>query len=219
MKHIIILLLCFSFTMCTKIKKENNVKTDVAKPNKTNPFQKFKNGDIIFHTSTSNQSKAIQLATKSKYSHMGIIYKNGNDYFVYEAIQPVKLTPLKTWINRGKNKHYVVKRLKDADEILTNLNVIKMKKIGEKYLGKSYDIHFEWSDHKMYCSELVWKIYKEAVGIEIGKLQELSEFDLSNNIVKSKMKERYGENIPLDERVISPASMFNSDKLITIEEQ
>lgn len=43
----------------------------------------FQNGDIIFQTSNSGQSKAIQIATGSKYSHMGIIYKQGNDYFVY----------------------------------------------------------------------------------------------------------------------------------------
>jgi hypothetical protein len=29
-------------------------------------------GDILFQTSKSAQSKAVQLATKSKYSHMGI---------------------------------------------------------------------------------------------------------------------------------------------------
>ena len=49
----------------------------------------LKDGDIIFQTSLSNQSKAIQLATNSKYSHCGIIYKSGNDFYVFEAIQPV----------------------------------------------------------------------------------------------------------------------------------
>ncbi|HRG10273.1 MAG TPA: peptidoglycan peptidase, partial [Cyclobacteriaceae bacterium] len=36
--------------------------------------QTLKSGDIIFQTSQSSQSKAIQLATRSEYSHMGIIY-------------------------------------------------------------------------------------------------------------------------------------------------
>lgn len=65
----------------------------------------FQNGDIIFQISKSEQSKAIQIATGSKYSHMGIIYKQGNDYFVYEAIQPVKLTPLNEWIKRGEKRY------------------------------------------------------------------------------------------------------------------
>lgn len=178
----------------------------------------FRNGDIIFQTSKSSQSKAIQLATNSKYSHMGIIYEEDGQYYVYEAVQPVTLTKLNDWIERGENSHYVVKRLKDSDKLLTNENLKKMKDFGEKFKGKNYDIYFEWSDDKVYCSELVWKIYKEALNIEIGDLQELREFDLTNDIVKDKMRERYGDKIPLNEKVISPASMFDSDKLLTIRE-
>jgi uncharacterized protein YycO len=68
-----------------------------------------------------------------------------------------------------------------------------MKLIGERFLGKDYDIYFEWSDNRIYCSELIWKIYKEATNIEIGQLENLSDFNLSNKLVKKKLKERYGE--------------------------
>lgn len=149
---------------------------------------------------------------------MGIIYKQGNDYFVYEAVQPVKLTPLNDWINRGENGHYVVKRIKNSENLLTPESLTKMKQIGEKYAGKDYDLYFEWSDSRIYCSELVWKIYKEAVGLEIGELEKLSDFNLTDNAVKQKLMERYGDSIPKEELVISPASMFNSDQLITIFE-
>ncbi len=179
--------------------------------------QKLRSGDIIFQTSTSRQSQAIQLATDSRYSHMGIIYEIDGQFFVYEAIQPVKLTPLESWIKRGEDGHYVVKRLKDADKVLTKETLTKMKQAGDKHLGKDYDIYFEWSDKRIYCSELVWKIYKEAADLEIGEPGKLSDFDLSHAIVQKTMQERYGEHIPVDERVISPAAMFNSDKLITIE--
>jgi len=184
----------------------------------TNEDYEIQNGDIIFHTSTSSQSKAIQLATNSKYSHMGIIYENNDEFYVYEAVQPVKLTPLKDWINRGYKSHYVIKRLKNSDDVLTPSILSKMKKIGERFEGKPYDSNFEWSDDKIYCSELVWKIYYEATGIEIGTLEKLSDFDLSSDIVKTIMQQRYGDNIPMDEPVISPAAMFNSDKLKTIRE-
>lgn len=185
---------------------------------KTVDSKEFQNGDIIFHTSKSSQSKAIQLATKSKYSHMGIIYETDGQFYVYEAVQPVKLTKLNDWIKRGENSHYVVKRLRDSDRLLTNESLKKMKVLGEKFKGKNYDIYFEWSDDKIYCSELVWKIYKEALDIEIGNLQELRDFDLTNDMVKNKMKERYGDKIPYDEKVISPGTMFESDKLLTVSE-
>ncbi len=176
----------------------------------------IKDGDIIFQTSKSEQSKPIQIATKSIYSHCGIIYKKGNDLFVYEAVGPVKLTPLKQWIARGKNNSYVIKRLKNGEKLITPDVLSKMKKVGDQLKGKPYDTTFEWSDNKIYCSELVWKIYQRGAGIEIGKLQRLKEFDLSNAIVKAIMKKRYRGKIPTDEIVISPGSLFDSELLVTI---
>jgi hypothetical protein len=180
--------------------------------------EKFQNGDLIFHISKSEQSEAIQLATKSEYSHCGLIYKKENDFFVVEAIQPVRLTPLDEWIARGEKGHYVVKRLKHADQILTPDILKNMKIEGEKFIGKNYDFNFNWNDDKIYCSELVWKIYKRATGIEIGKLEKLGDFDLTNNNVKTILEKRYGKNIPINEIVISPASIFNCNLLYTVKE-
>lgn len=181
--------------------------------------KEMQDGDIIFQTSKSAQSKAIQLATNSKYSHMGMIYKKDTEVYVLEAVQPVKLTLIDNWIKRGYKEHYVIKRLKDSDSLLTPDIKLKMKQIGESFIGKNYDIYFEWSDNKIYCSELVWKIYKKAANIEIGKLQTLKDFDLTNKKVKQKLIERYGDKIPMNETVISPVSMFDSDKLMTVYEE
>jgi len=194
----------------------------IAEDTKTGKYLKWNlsdinAGDIIFQTSKSSQSKAIQIATKSKYSHMGIVFIQENKYYVCEAVQPVKLTPLDKWILRGENNHFVLKRLKQSGKFLTKENLKIMFSTGEKFRGKDYDLFFNWSDDQIYCSELVWKIYK-SIGIKIGELQKLRDFDLSFPIVQQKLKERYGENIPLNETVISPASIFESNMLIKIIE-
>lgn len=176
----------------------------------------YQTGDIVFQTSTSSQSKAIQLATNSKYSHVGIIVNEQNKLYVLEAVQPVKLTLLNEWINRGKANHFVVKRLENADEILTKNKIQKAVKVGKKMIGKNYDSAFEWSNKKIYCSELVWKIYKEGLNIKLCDLKKLKDFNLENEVVKAKLKERYGNNIPMDEKVVSPQDIFESKKLITI---
>lgn len=176
----------------------------------------LKEGDIIFQTSLSTQSKAIQMATQSIYSHCGLIYKKADQYYVLEAIEPVQSTPLEQWIKRGKENKYVIKRLKNSEEILTPAKLEEMKKIGKELIGKHYDLTFEWSDEKIYCSELIWKVYKRGANLEVGKLQTLKEFDLQNDIVKKKMEERYGKNVPTEEIVISPVAIFNSDLLITV---
>jgi len=101
--------------------------------------------------------------------------------------------------------------------VITPSKLTRMKQEGNKFIGKNYDLTFEWSDDKIYCSELIWKIYKRATGIEIGKLQKLSDFDLTNEAVKKKMQERYCDKIPRGEIVISPDAIFDSELLTLVK--
>ena len=147
---------------------------------------------------------------------MGIVLFKDGKPFVFEAVQPVKYTPLEAWFNRGKDKHYVVKRLKSPpSENIASLLQAEAK----RYVGKSYDLTFEWSDNRIYCSELVWKMYKSAADIELAPLAKLGSFNLSNPVVQAKLKERYGKHIPLNEPVIAPAAIFESPLLATAAER
>lgn len=212
------LLICFLFLTLTALgfytfNLSHTAKHPTFKALKYDQKTNFQDGDVIFQSSTSGQSLAVQLATKSPYSHVGLIYIINGDMYVYEAVQPVKITPFKEWIKHGDGNHYVVKRLKNAEEVLTPQVINKMKTQGEKYLNKNYDLYFEWSDERIYCSELIWKMYQETTGIELGELQRLKDFDLTHPAVKQKLKERYGNNIPYEEKVISPAAIFDSKEL------
>jgi len=214
MKTFLALLSTLVLFACGNAAKNQSSLKEVPKATQNN-FG-LQNGDILFQTSHSSQSKAIQLATKSEYSHVGILYEIEGKLFVYEAIGPVKITPLKEWVAQGEGGHFVAKRLKNADKVLEASTLKKMKAVGEQFRGKPYDLLFAWDDAQLYCSELVWKIYKRGAGVEIGEPVTLKEFDLSSGIVQEKLKERYGNAIPLEEKVISPAAMFNSKKLVTV---
>lgn len=177
---------------------------------------KIHDGDLIFQTSESKQCEAVRIATNSKFSHCGIIlFVNGGE-FVLEAVQPVKITPLEEWITHGKEHKYVIKRLKNAETLLTEETLDKMKAYGKQFLGKEYDAYFEWTDTRIYCSELVWKIYKNGAGIELSKLKQLKDFNLSDERVEKIVKERYGNDIPFDEKVVAPSDLVDSSLLKTV---
>lgn len=173
-------------------------------------------GDIVFHTSTSRQSQAVQAATHSPYSHMGIVMVRQGKPVVLEAVQPVKYTPLAAWLGRGKGGHYVVKRLKSPLDAAAGA---RLQADAARYLGKPYDLTFEWSDKRIYCSELVWKLYKSAAGIELAPLARLGSFDLSHPAVRAKLRERYGDRVPMDEPVIAPVAIFDSPLLVQVEKR
>lgn len=173
-------------------------------------------GDIIFQTSQSKQCEAVRIATNSKFSHCGIIYEINGKKYVFEAVQPVKITPFNEWIKHGENDKFLVKRLKNSSKILTSEVISKMKNYGKQFDNKDYDLYFEWTDDKIYCSELVWKIYKNGAGIELCSLEKLKSFNLANEKVKHILKERYGNKIPLEENVVAPSQLANSTMLETI---
>ncbi len=171
-------------------------------------------GDILFQTSLSSQSRAIQLATRSPYSHVGILFYVKGKPMVLEAVQPVRLYPLDRWIKKGAEGKWVAKRLKNRR--LTPDEVKKLYRRGVSLLHLPYDPYFEWSDTRLYCSELVWKLYNH-LGITLSPLRTIGQFDLSHPLVRQKMRERYGDHIPMDEPVVAPSDLFASPLLETVK--
>jgi uncharacterized protein YycO len=172
----------------------------------------LKNGDIVFIESTSGQGKAIQLATKSKMTHVGIVFIENGKPMIYHAVEPVMKSSVDEFRLMSNDGALYVKRLKDQS-VLTEETISKMLKEAKSKLGIHYDYLFGWTDEQLYCSEFVWKLYNHNLGINIGKLKQLKDFDLSHPVVKFKLQERYGNNIPLKEEMISPGDMYNSELL------
>jgi hypothetical protein len=144
-----------------------------------------------------------------------VLYRDGRP-FVLEAVATVRYTPLAEWIDRGVGRHFVVKRLRDAPAVLTPARLGRLRRAAEQFRGRQYDPLFRWSDDHLYCSELVWKVYASGVGVEIGALQQLRDFDLLAPEVRAQVERRYGSRVPLGEPVISPAAMFAAADLITV---
>ncbi len=178
----------------------------------------LKSGDIIFIINPAGQGKAIQLATKSKYTHVGIIFIEDGKTYVYHAVEPVSKSTLSDFIGMSEDGTYSIKRLKDQS-LLTDKILKQMSSEANLKLGIHYDLGFNWSDEELYCSEYVWKLYDHALKIEIGKLRPLKEFDLSHPKVQQIMKQRYGKYIPYEEKMISPGDMYNSALLEEIKLQ
>lgn len=174
----------------------------------------LQDGDLIFQTSRSSQSRAVQIATDSRYSHMGMLVQHQGQWQVLEAAATVRYTPLEDWLARGVAGHAVIKRLRTA---LTPAQQASLRAAIPAYLGKPYDLTFQWSDARIYCSELVWKLYQRTLGIQIGPLQKVRDFRLADPRIQEQLRTRYGAQLPLDEPVVSPGAMFDAPQLITVE--
>ncbi|MES0491206.1 MAG: YiiX/YebB-like N1pC/P60 family cysteine hydrolase [Leptospirales bacterium] len=183
--------------------------------NRTNVINNIiKEGDIIFLASNSARAKAIQIASKSPYSHVGVVIRTGKSLMVFEAVQPVRFTSLNKFMARGNL--VLVKRLKN-DNVMTDNKTKKFRALASNWAGKNYDGTYRWSDSRMYCSELVWKLYDRAFGIKLASLRRLSDYSLDHPVVRAALKRVYGKSIPYKQTVIAPGDLANSELLRVVD--
>lgn len=174
---------------------------------------KLADGDLVFHVSRSRQGKAVSAATGSRYTHMGLVFFDDGHPVVYEAVEPVRITPLAKWVARGEDGHVVVMRLKTppAPE-----QARRLRAAANARLGLHYDLHFDWSDARLYCSEYAWKVYAEGMGVELGQPQKWSELDLGDEVVRRLARKRLGHLPDPDALVLTPVQMMRSPLLVEV---
>lgn len=150
-------------------------------------------GEIVWQISKSKQSPLIQYATGSVWSHCGIVVMKNNELYVLEASNVVKLTPYDDWFDKGRFNTIISRRVFNKP--------VKIKY--SKYLGQKYDLAFKFNNGRMYCSELVYEIYKEQFGIELCKPRKVSSYHLFG--LKKMLKKR---NINLNQYVVAPSDLL-----------
>ena len=158
---------------------------------------KWQEGMVILHESKSQQSPLIKAVTASRWTHCGIVVRTSEGLKVLEASKTVRLVPIEEFCKRGKGGDYIVclpcKRLSKP---------ISYK----KYLGQPYDLSFKFDNDKMYCSELVWLIYKEQ-GIEICSPRSVGTYPLYWIPIKKVQAQIEKRKISASQPTVSPVRL------------
>jgi hypothetical protein len=165
-------------------------------------------GDIVAQALPVGElTQLIEGATHSNYSHVGILVNRNGKLMVNEAIQNVHDTPLFNWIRRGRRNRFAVYRLKAEYQPVIPQMITEL----EKYQARPYDFRYDFDDGFIYCSELIFKSFKDATGNQMGKIQSLGELNWKpyKDII---LKMEYG-NLPLERTMITPIELVKSKYL------
>ncbi len=170
-------------------------------------------GDLVFETSTSSQSWAIRWATRSPWSHVGIVDVGADGTYVIEALGKVSRTPWKAWRRRARRGgDLLVARPRGVPEPLRAEAVARAK----EFLGRRYDARFGWGDDRIYCSELVVKAYERSAGVSFGRRERLG--DLRTFGIRHAIERRWGGPVPEDLVLVTPASIAEDARLERVYE-
>ncbi len=165
-------------------------------------------GDLVFETSSSRQSGAIQWATRSPWSHVGIVERSGREVAVIEALGKVSRTPWAAWARRARRGGpYLVLRPRGLTAEQRRAAVAEAR----RFLGRPYDPRFGWGDDRIYCSELVVKAYERGAGVSFGRRERLGDLRLTG--IERAMERRWGGPIPEELTVVTPASLAEDRRL------
>ena len=165
------------------------------------PIEDVREGDVIFQTSLSQQSPLIKMGTRSTITHCGVVVMKDGKPYVLETQKTLVLTPLKKFIARGKDGKYWHKRPK--------LDNIKIKYSG--YLGKPYDLAFKFDNGKFYCSELIYDVYLNQLGVELCKPKKIDDYLILGTHRIPKIKRAMEKRgITMEQYAVAPVDLFNS---------
>tara|TARA_Y100001934_G_scaffold248579_1_gene309280 strand:+ start:723 stop:1349 length:627 start_codon:yes stop_codon:yes gene_type:complete len=167
-------------------------------------------GDVLFQAlpKTVDLVVAIEGVTKSNYSHCGVVIEGKDDNWrVFESIGTVGSIPLHKWVARGRKAKFAAFRLKPEH----NADLPAFLAVLPKYAGRPYDFRYRMDDRFIYCSELVYKAYKDATGKPLGKLARLGDLNWRPHVATIRKYE--GGKPPLDREMITPIDLSQDPKL------
>lgn len=162
-------------------------------------------GDIVLQASRSSRAPIIERASRSPYSHVGVVEVTKDGAFVIEAIQPVSRTPLSKWKARSEDGKLTVLRAKKLD----GATLAKVVAEAKKDLGKPYDAKYRWDDATLYCSELVVKAFERGAGVTLGEKEKVRSLALSPAELAAAKK----LGIDPDQELVTPGSLARDDQL------
>ena len=180
-------------------------------------------GDIIMQRDAfKGGGGAIQMMTLSPYNHVGIVVEQGGKKYVAEAIGRVTYTPITQYINRGEG----VKVLRPSKK-LTSTQKRQISKSVQKHKGKRYDASVSWSDDRMYCSELVFKVYED-IGITLKQTRPMWLHIFAPLVPVAKLMSTFSwvpvpklyrtgvQNAKMTDTVVTPGEISRSWKLKSV---
>jgi permuted papain-like amidase YaeF/Yiix C92 family enzyme len=177
------------------------------------PAWEAREGDVVFQSlPRCDLVDAIEGATRSPYSHCGIVVRAADAFAVLEAFGDVHETPLDEWIARGRNRAFAAYRLRDEWSARASAFVAEAR----REVGKPYDVHYAAGDDAIYCSELIQLAFQRAAGVPLGRTQKLSELDWAP--FESVIREVEGGAVPLDREMITPRAIAEAAPLVCVRE-
>jgi len=195
---IAVLIISFSIDYFNNVSREQRIAE--RKMRDTVEFGYLRTGDLLFNKLSGDLQVGMENGLNRSFDNIGIVFIDGDNYGVMETAERVGYISMSSWIEKGLDQKYVVKRLFNDDSVLTDERIQKLRKEAHSHIWKEVEKSRNWSDDKLYNAELVWKVFKNSLDVELAEL----------NTVNDEFSSEY---------VITPEAIYSSKSLVTVRRE
>jgi hypothetical protein len=129
-----------------------------------------------------------------------------------ESAFPIsKATPFSRFVQRSEDGRVEVERLATP---LNSAQQAAVLRSAQKRIGIFYDTGFDLDSKRQFCSRYVREVVDEAVGAELGEIEDFSTLLTRNpDVDLTFWRVWYLGRIPWQRRTVTPASLLQSPSL------
>jgi len=168
-------------------------------------------GDLVFQDLDCGERCAlIRQVTRSRYSHVCIVAARDGERVVWEASGPVDFVPLGDWVRHGQGRRVAVYRPRTA---VVRYRAEVQRRV-ESYAGRPYDAYYQWDDERIYCSELIAKAYRDAIGRDL-----FEPHPVELGTAEARVYNMSGGRLTSGTPMVTPADLVASDSLVRVVDE
>ncbi|WP_162932595.1 YiiX/YebB-like N1pC/P60 family cysteine hydrolase [Solimonas sp. K1W22B-7] len=174
-------------------------------------------GDLVFTRLRTPFGRYIADASASWTSHVGIVFRDpqGSWRVAESRIPRACYSSLESFLGRSEDCGVVVRRPRLA---LAPTDVAALRAQAERRFGQWYDTGFKYDrPQRAFCSKFTYDVYREALGLEIGRRENFRELLARNPEPRLGFwRLWYFGRIPWDRVTVTPASQLESPLLVDV---
>lgn len=179
----------------------------------------LKEGDIVFINIDNWLYRKVAQATKGWTTHVGIALKEEGQWIVAESTIPLsKKSKFCDFIQKTDHDQYSIRRIANREFATTEIDQIKS--IADKNMDRFYDFYFNYDGPRLFCSKFVYDLILQTSGVTVGEVETFGDLRRKNPDLDITFWEYWFlGDVPWEQRTITPQSMYEDSKLITVSEQ
>lgn len=136
--------------------------------------EQLQSGDLVFISVRSSFYRQVAATCGSWESHVGIIFREPDGPLVVaESRVPLSsYTTLDRFLARSVGGRFCIRRLRAG---LAPEQVHRLRTEVDRRMGKIYHLGFDFDSNRAFCSKLVYESFRDALGLEVGRLETFQE--------------------------------------------